>query len=144
MPRRFYEFRQIIPLQCRKYQSWDIPSKLQLWTVRSHKKISTAGVSRGPLRSSGEKQTKPYILLHVRYFYNIQKKFQGRKRTIRWHMTFSMKILYSTFCRVEGLLKPCNKKNIPTCLLLSRDVFLLLIKKIFAFLTSTARSIQKF
>lgn len=73
--------------------------------------MSTAGVSRGPLRSSGEKQTKPAILLRVRYFYNVQKKFQARKTAIRWHTTSSTKILYSTFCRVERLVKPRNRRT---------------------------------
>lgn len=71
------------------------------------------------------------------------KKFQARKTIVRWHMTFSMKIQYPTFWRVERLFKPCNKHSYLSSAF-SWHVFLLLIKKAFTFLISTAGSIQKF
>lgn len=123
-PRRFYEYRQIIQFQCHKYQVATYPPQnYSCEALQTRIKINVSKVSRGPLRSSCGRQIKPCFLLHVRSFCNVWKKFGAR-----WHMSFSVVILYPTFFRGwRAYLNHVIKKESYLSSAFSWHVFLLFI-----------------
>lgn len=103
------------------------------------------GVSRDSLRSSSGKQTKAWTLVHVRFFYNIQKYFWARRTTIRWCITCLWKFCFQLFGGWRGFSNHVIKEHSSLSSAFSWHIFLLLYKrKVFFLLTSTARSTQNF
>lgn len=102
MPKRFYDFRQVIQLQCHKYQSWDILSKLLLWSTSESCKDWYIRSTQRAFEILWWKTSKTSNFTYRRHF---KPEIQPPSDT--W---LSL-CLYPTLWRVEWLFKPGNKRT---------------------------------